>query len=97
MGIPLPYRERMKRWTKQEDQLLLALINQHKNGDRIRWSRIAPQFDRTRRSVEQRYHTTLKHAPTQFSLNLPTPRPARKKHKTKKTFLWGLYTVERET
>jgi hypothetical protein len=87
----------MKRWTRQEDQLLLALINRHKNGDRISWTMIAPQFDRTRRSVEQRYHTTLKHTTKQFSLNLPTAKPARKKNKTKKTFLWGLYTVERES
>jgi hypothetical protein len=38
--------------------------------------------------LQQRYHIILKHQ--------PKPQPQKKRSITRKSFLWGLYTVERE-
>ncbi len=84
-------------WTQEEDQLLLALVAQHyKKNKRHTWQKITPHFQRTERSIEQRYYV-LKAKPKQMKLDMePIKTPLRKRSITRKSFLWGLYTVERE-
>jgi len=84
-----------KNWSSKEDALLISLVKQHHDpkAKRHSWSKIAQHFERTERSVAQRY-TYLKKKGVQTRLKLepsPTIRP-----KTTKTYLWGLYTVTRE-
>lgn len=79
-----------EKWTPEEDRLLLALVNKYHDPQRKRqqWHKIAPKFDRSLRALQQRYHIVLK--------NQPQDKPERKRSITRKSFLWGLYTVERE-
>jgi oligoendopeptidase F len=85
-------------WTQEEDQLLLSLIAKHHNpkARRHTWEKITPHFQRTERSISQRYYH-LKKNPKQMKLDMePIKMPLRKRSITRKSFLWGLYTVERE-
>jgi hypothetical protein len=79
-----------KSWTWKEDALLLSLVKKHHdpNAKRRSWSEIAKHFDRTERSVSQRYFQ-LNKARLKFESSPTIP-------KTTKSFLWGLYTVTRE-
>jgi hypothetical protein len=79
-----------EKWTPEEDRLLIALVNKYHDPQRKRqqWDKIAPKFDRSLRALQQRYHIVLK--------NQPQDKPERKRSITRKSFLWGLYTVERE-
>ena len=88
-------------WTRQEDELLMALVAKHHNpkARRNSWDKISPHFERTERSISQRYYH-LKKNPKQMKLEMPPKEPIqmpfRKRSITRKSFLWGLYTVERE-
>ena len=79
-----------EKWTPEEDRLLLALVNKYHDPQRKRqqWDKIAPKFDRSLRALQQRYYTLDKREPIRV--------PLRKRSITRKSFLWGLYTVERE-
>ena len=78
-----------EKWTPEEDRLLIALVNKYHDPQRKRqqWDKIAPKFDRSLRALQQRYHIVLKNQPQQ---------PTHRRSITRKSFLWGLYTVERE-
>ena len=79
-----------EKWTPEEDRLLLALVNKYHDPkkQRNKWTKIAPKFDRSIRALQQRYYTLDKREPIRI--------PLRKRSITRKSFLWGLYTVERE-
>ena len=83
-----------KNWTPKEDALLLSLVKKHHNPNAKRhtWSQIAKHFERTERSVSQRYTHLKKQGQTRLNLK-PSPTI---RHKTTRTFLWGLYSVTRE-
>ena len=88
-------------WTRQEDELLIQLVAKHHDpkARRHTWDKISPHFQRTERSIAQRYYH-LKKNPKQMKLEMPPKQsiqmPFRKRSITRKSFLWGLYTVERE-
>ena len=87
-------------WTPEEDRLLLSLVEKHHDPEKQRnkWNKIAPHFQRTERGIAQRYYI-LRKIPKQLKLDIPSrpiQTPLRKRSMTKKSFLWGLYTVTRE-
>ena len=99
-------------WTPEEDNRLLDLVNGYKSktGRGIRWETIPMgKFWRTPDALKNRWNHDLKHRTDmvdgvwilqQTQLKLPEKKEDRKHkpmtRKTKKSFLWGLYTVERE-
>jgi hypothetical protein len=102
---------RAANWTQEEDRRLLDLVNQYKSktGQGIRWETIPMgKYWRTPGALKNRWNHDLKHRSDmvdgtwvvqQMQLEMePTPikMPLRKRSITRKSFLWGLYTVERE-
>ena len=93
-------------WTPGEDQMLLELVNKYRSqtGSRTAW-RLIPngKMFRSPEAMKNRWNHHLKaqciekdrkYILTQTELKM---KPKRTKPKRmKKSFLWGLYTVERE-
>lgn len=116
MGIQILPRtiERMRdKWTHEEDQRLVALVNEYPSrGQRMKWDKIpVGKYWRTPRGTAQRWNHVVKKKcivkdgkyvlpSTLFDRPKPVKAPAisvrPKVRKTKKSFLWGLYTVTRE-
>jgi len=102
-----------EKWTHEEDQRLVALVNQYPSREgRMKWDKIpVGKYWRSPRGTAQRWNAIVKNKcivkngkyvlpSTLFDAQKPVKAPAisvrPKVRKTKKSFLWGLYTVTRE-
>jgi hypothetical protein len=103
-----------ERWTNEEDQRLVALVNAYPStGQRMMWDKIpVSKYWRTPRGTAQRWNHVLKKKcivkdgkyvlPSTLFDAVEEPKkkaitiPPSKRSVTKKSFLWGLYTITRE-
>jgi len=99
-------------WTPEEDRRLIDLVNSYRSvtGDRIAWRKIPNgKMWRSAHAMNNRWNHTLKpqcfekegkYILPQVTMEIQDPPklsiPPRKMRTVKKSFLWGLYTVERE-
>ena len=101
-----------EKWTNEEDHRLVALVNEYPSrGQRMMWDKIpVGKYWRTPRGTAQRWNHVVKKKciikdgkyvlPSTLFDDLPKEKPLRipprKRRVTKKSFLWGLYTITRE-